>query len=63
MSSTMWNFHDFSTTQILREINFRDARSAKSAIFTYLEPLNFDSYEFLHILKAEIYQINHYQSP
>ena len=31
---SMWKFHDFSITQILREINFRDCRSAKSAIFT-----------------------------
>ena len=29
---TVWNFHDFSTTQILREINFSDSRSAKSAV-------------------------------
>ena len=36
---TVWKFHDFSITQILREINFGDCRSAKSAILTYL---NFD---------------------
>ena len=29
---TVWKFHDFSITQILREINFRDSRCAKSAI-------------------------------
>ena len=29
---TVWKFHDFSTTQILREINFEDSRSAKYAI-------------------------------
>ena len=34
---TVWKFHDFSITQILREINFGDSRSAKSAILTYLE--------------------------
>ena len=28
----MWKFHDFSVTQILREINFKDARIAKSLI-------------------------------
>ena len=43
---------------ILREINFRDSTSTKSAILTYLEALNFDFYAFLHFLKAEIYQIN-----
>ena len=55
---TVWKCHDFSITQISREINFRDSRSAKSAILTYFEAPNFDFYEFLHILKAEIYQIN-----
>ena len=59
----MQKFQDFSITQVLREINFRDARSAKSAILTHLEALNFDLYEFLHFLKDEIYQINHLQIP
>ena len=31
-NSTVWKFHEFSTTPILREINFLDCRSAKSAI-------------------------------
>ena len=54
----MWKFHDFSVTQILREINFDVTRSTKSAILTtHLETQNFDFYEFLHYLKAEIYQI------
>ena len=38
----MWKFHDFSITQILREINFEDFRSAKSAILANSEALNFD---------------------
>ena len=46
---------DFSITQILREINFDDSGSAKSAILTHLEALNFDFNVFLHFLKAEIY--------
>ena len=54
----MWKFHDFCIIEILREINFEDSRSAKLAILTHLEALNFDIYEFLHILKAEIYQNN-----
>ena len=58
----MWKFHDFSITQILREINCGDSRSAKSAILTHLEALNFDLDELLHFLKAEIYQINKIQS-
>ena len=32
---TVWKFHDFSVTQILREIKFGDSRSAKSAILTH----------------------------
>ena len=59
----MWNFHDFSTRQILREINFMDARSAKSAILTHLEALNYYLYEFLHFLKDEFYQPNKILSP
>ena len=56
--STVWKVHDFSITQILREINFGDSTSAKSAILTHLDVLNFAFYEILHFLKAEIYQIN-----
>ena len=52
----MWKFHEFSTIQILREINFEDFRSAESTILTHLVPLNFDFYELLHFLKAEIDQ-------
>ena len=60
---TVWKFHYFSITQISREINFWYSRSAKSVILTQLEALNFDFYEFLHFLKAEIYQLTHFQSP
>ena len=56
-------FHNFYITQILREIKFRDSRSEKSAILTNLEALNFEFYEFLHYLKAEIYQINKNSEP
>ena len=59
----MWKFHDFSITQILREINFVDYGSAKSAISTHLKALNFDIPEFLQFLKAEIYQINKIPNP
>ena len=44
---TVWNFHDFTISQILREIIFGDYRSAKSAILTHLEALKFD---FLRII-------------
>ena len=49
--------------QILREINFGDFKSAKSAILTDLEAMNSDLSEILHLLKAEISQINKIQSP
>ena len=52
-----------SLSRNLREINFGDSRSAKSAIFTHLEALNFDFYEFFHFLKAEIYSMNKIHSP
>ena len=42
---TMWNSYEFSITHILREINFGDSRSEKSAIFTNLEALNFYFHE------------------
>ena len=48
----MRKFHDFSITQILREINFEDSRCTKSAILSHLEAQNFDFYEFVHVLKA-----------
>ena len=59
---TVWKFHDFSIFQILREINFGDFASAKSAISTHFEALNFDFYGFLHFLKAKIYQKDKTQS-
>ena len=55
---TVWKCHDFCIIQILREIKFEDFKSAKSAILPHLEALNFDFYEFLHFVKAEIYQMN-----
>ena len=55
---TVGIFQDFPVTQILREIKVGEARVSKSAILTHLESLQFDFfYEFLHILKAQIYQI------
>ena len=33
--TTVWKFHKFSITHILREINFGDSKSAKSAIAFY----------------------------
>ena len=59
----MWKFDDFSITLILREINFGDCESAKSAILLHLEALKFDFfYEFLQFLRDEIDQIAKIQS-
>ena len=60
---TVWKFHKNSITQILCEINFWDSRGSKSTILTHLEALNFDFYEYLQFLKAEIYKFNKNQSP
>ena len=54
----MCKFHNFSITRILREINVWDSRSAKSAILTHLEALNFEIDAFLHFMKVEIYKIS-----
>ena len=53
---TVWKIHHFSISQIVREINFEDSLSAKIAILTDLEALNFDICAFFHFLKAEINQ-------
>ena len=34
--STVWKFHDFSVTPILREINFGGSRSSKTDVFATL---------------------------
>ena len=56
--NTVWKFFDFCIIQVLCEINFVDSWTTKSAILLHLEALNYDFYEFLHFLKAEIYQMN-----
>ena len=53
----------FAITHILHEINIWDSRSAKSAALAHSEALNFDFHEFLHFQKAEIDQIDKFQSP
>ena len=53
-SVTVWKFQDFYATQILREINFWDSVSSKTAIFAILKALNFGFNEFLHFVRAEM---------
>ena len=40
-ANTVWKFEDFSIIQILREINFVDSRSAKTAGFAILGAMTF----------------------
>ena len=54
--------NNFSIIQNLQKIDFEDSRSAKSTTLTQLEALNFDSFEFLHFLKADFHQINQFQN-
>ena len=63
MLHSVVKFHDFTITQILREINSRDSRSAKFAILTHSEYLNFEILELLHFYEADVYQINSIQIP
>ena len=56
--NTVWKFHNFAINKTLREIDFGDSTSAKSAILSHFEPLNLDFHEFLHFWKAEIHQMN-----
>ena len=59
---TLLKFNDFSSIQILREINFGDSTSSKSAIL-HIEGLGILIFqEFLHFLNAEIDQIEHFQT-
>ena len=50
--STVWKLHDFSATQILREIKVK-----KSAVFTHLEVMNSNFHGYLHFLNHQINKI------
>ena len=49
-------------TLILRGIKVGWSRALKSAFWAHFEVLNYDFYEFLHILKVEIYHMKQIQS-
>ena len=64
LNDTAWKFEGsyyrvhrvkLNIVKMLREINFEDSWSAKSTILTHLEALNYDFYEFLHFLYADIH--------
>ena len=57
------NFMIFLSLRFYVKSILENSRSAKSAILTHSQALNFDIYEILHFLKAEIYQINKVHSP
>ena len=59
----MWKFHDFSITQILREINFGGSKSAKCAILTHLEAQNFDFCEIFALSKGQLAKIANFRPP
>ena len=62
-SNKVWKFDNFSISQILREINFEESKSAKSPIVTHLMALNFDLNPYLHFLNARTDQINKIKCP
>ena len=46
---TVWKFQDYSVVQILREINFGESRSSKTAVYAILGAMNF--YDLVKICK------------
>ena len=49
----MWKFHAFSVTQILREINFEESRSFKSAVFAILGSIKIVNLLNFNLLKVQ----------
>ena len=49
----LWKFQDFSTNQILREINFWESRSSKIVDFSILGALNFVILVHLSLQKVQ----------
>ena len=51
----MWNFQDFSITQILREINFGQVKAPIFIILPIWTALNLEFLEIFDIFKREIF--------
>ena len=49
---TVWKFHDFSITKILREFNFGETRGSKNAILAILGAL-----EFVNLVKITLQKV------
>ena len=60
---TLWKFQDISITQILREINFEDSRSAKSNIFAILGALTFVNVVDFSLQNVQIFRRLKNQNP
>ena len=50
----LWKLQDFSKVQILREINFGESKSSKTAIFAILGGLNFVQMVNINFQKGQI---------
>ena len=51
--STVWKFQDFFVTYILREINFGDSKSSKTAVFA-----NFWALSFVNLVNFSLQKCN-----
>ena len=60
---TMWKFHDFCITEILREIHFVDTRSAKIAVLVILGAVNFVHLVNFQASKSAKIHKNHNSEP
>ena len=61
--NTMWKCHDFSVTQIFREINFGESRSSKTAVLTILEALKMINLVNFSLQKMQKFMENHNSEP
>ena len=55
---TVWKFQNFSVIQNLREINFGESRSSKTAVFGIFGPLS-----FVHLVKVQEFIQNQNSEP
>ena len=59
---TMWKFQDFSTTQILREINFGHFEAQKTAIWTIWAALDFEFLGTLTLSNVKFFQKSKFEA-
>ena len=53
VSHTVWKFNNFSVTKILREINFRDSKSPKTAVSCHFRSCEFCTFGEFQPSKSE----------